>query len=133
MLTAHRSAAAAAARRAWQQQQRQQQQLTQQQQQQQQQQQHGSHPCSQGGGFRVFLRFYLQAVPELPAFEGIGAPPRRLQAGVSIDDQDKAQKGFIIIWMCISLVFVLVLGVWVVLKIADVTDPLLHTKFLSTR
>ncbi|CDI80076.1 hypothetical protein, conserved [Eimeria acervulina] len=65
-------------------------------------------------------------------FAEAGAPTRRLQAGISIDDQDRAQKGFIVIWMSITLVFVLVLGIWVVLKIADVTDPLLHTKFLSS-
>ncbi|CDI86938.1 hypothetical protein, conserved [Eimeria praecox] len=61
------------------------------------------------------------------------ANAERLQAGINIDDQDKAQKGFIVIWMSIALVFVLVLGVWITLKIADVTDPLLHTKFLTSR
>ncbi|XP_026192437.1 uncharacterized protein LOC113147146 [Cyclospora cayetanensis] len=63
----------------------------------------------------------------------VGAPPRRLQAGVSVNEQDKAQKGFIIIWMSITLVFVVILGIWITVKIADVTDPLLHTKFVSAR
>ncbi|CDJ57364.1 hypothetical protein, conserved [Eimeria maxima] len=68
----------------------------------------------------------------LPQLEASGAPPRRLQAGVNIDDQDKAQKGFIVIWVSITLVFVMVLGIWITLKIADITDPLLHTKFITS-
>ncbi|KAL8451876.1 hypothetical protein Emed_001756 [Eimeria media] len=48
-----------------------------------------------------------------------GAPPRRLQAGINIDAQEKAQKGFIIIWMSITLIFVVILGVWFTIKIAD--------------
>ncbi|CDJ43244.1 hypothetical protein, conserved [Eimeria tenella] len=68
-----------------------------------------------------------------PQLAEAGAPPRRLQAGISFDEQDRAQKGFIVIWMSITLVFVVILGIWVTLKIADVTDPLLHTKFFAAR
>ncbi|KAL8439196.1 hypothetical protein Efla_005678 [Eimeria flavescens] len=56
---------------------------------------------------------------------------QRLQASIDIDAQDRAQKGFIVIWMSITLIFVVILGVWYTLKIADAADPIIHNKFVA--
>ncbi|KAL8275901.1 hypothetical protein Esti_000163 [Eimeria stiedai] len=61
----------------------------------------------------------------------VGANAERLQSGINIDAQEKAQKGFIIIWMSITLIFVVVLGVWFTLKISDAADPVIHSKFIG--
>nr|CEL67534.1 TPA: hypothetical protein BN1204_033330 [Neospora caninum Liverpool] len=57
------------------------------------------------------------------------APPRRLQAGVYFDEEDRARKGQIYLWVSLTLVGLLVLVILYMLKIGSVFDPLLHTRF----
>ncbi|PFH38476.1 hypothetical protein BESB_008180 [Besnoitia besnoiti] len=57
------------------------------------------------------------------------APLRRLQAGVYLNDEDRARKGQIYLWLPLTLVGVLILGVLYMLQIGNVFDPLLHTRF----
>ncbi|EPR64428.1 putative transmembrane protein [Toxoplasma gondii GAB2-2007-GAL-DOM2] len=57
------------------------------------------------------------------------APPRRLQAGVYFSEEDRARKGQIYLWVPLTLVGILILVVLYMLKIGNVFDPLLHTRF----
>lgn len=74
--------------------------------------------------------FYAAASPSDAALAPQAqAPPRRLQAGIYYNEQDRARKGQFYLWLSVALVAVLVLAIVYTLKIADVFDPLLHTRF----
>ncbi|PHJ14833.1 transmembrane protein, partial [Cystoisospora suis] len=50
------------------------------------------------------------------------APPRRLQAGVYYSEDDRARKGQIYLWVSLTLVGVLILAIFYLLKIASVRN-----------
>ncbi|KEP67124.1 UNVERIFIED_CONTAM: hypothetical protein HHA_233695 [Hammondia hammondi] len=71
---------------------------------------------------------YLQSTCSFLSEEG-RAPPRRLQAGVYFSEEDRARKGQIYLWVPLTLVGILILVVLYMLRIGNVFDPLLHTRF----